>query len=179
MPARDFEQRRPRIAEDAYIDPLALVIGEVEMESGASLWPMAVARGDIQRIHIGPRSNIQDGAVLHVTHAGRYCEQGRGLYLDEAVTVGHRAVLHACRVEHHCLIGIGAIVLDDAHLPPHTLVAAGSLVPPGRELEGGYLWRGSPAQKARPLTEDEIAYFEYTAAYYVELARRHAKANVK
>ena len=173
MPIRHFEIHVPSIAETAYIDPLALVIGKVWVGSYASLWPGAVARGDLNSISIGAYTNIQDGAVLHVTHAGPYCPAGRNLEIGERVTVGHQAVLHACHINHHCLVGIGAIVLDGVVLQPYTLLAAGSLVPPDKELEGAHLWRGNPAQKIRPLTEKEMAYFDYIANYYTELARRH------
>jgi carbonic anhydrase/acetyltransferase-like protein (isoleucine patch superfamily) len=173
MAIRSLANQVPRIDPSAYIDPQAVVIGAVTIGAQASLWPAAVARGDINTIHIGARSNIQDGAVLHVTHDGPYCPGGRPLIIGDEVTVGHKAALHACVIEHHCLIGIGAIVLDGAVLPPYTLLAAGSLVPPGKTLEGGFLWRGSPARKVRPLTPEELAYFAYAAEYYVKLAGRY------
>jgi carbonic anhydrase/acetyltransferase-like protein (isoleucine patch superfamily) len=109
--------------------------------------------------------------VLHVTDDSQYCPGGQALVIGEAVTVGHQANLHACTIKHHCLVGIGAIVLDGAVLEPYTLLGAGSLVPPGKVLEGGYLWHGSPVKKVRPLSETELAYFEYSANHYVELAR--------
>ncbi|MCP4697930.1 MAG: gamma carbonic anhydrase family protein [Gammaproteobacteria bacterium] len=174
MSVREFENHTPDIAPSAYIDPLALVIGDVTIGEDASLWPFVAARGDIQSIRIGARSNVQDGSVLHVTHAGRFCPGGRPLIIGEDVIIGHKVTLHACTIEHHCLIGIGAIVLDGAILKPYTLLGAGSLVPPGKVLEGGFLWRGSPAKKARPLTSDEMDFFAYSADYYVKLAQRHA-----
>jgi carbonic anhydrase/acetyltransferase-like protein (isoleucine patch superfamily) len=173
MPIRDFDNHYPHIAPTAYIDTMAVVIGEVTIEEYASLWPMVVARGDVNRISIGARTNIQDNTVLHVTHDGPYCPGGRALIIGEEVTVGHQVTLHACTIGHHCLIGIGSIVLDGAELQPYTLLAAGSLVSPDKILEGGYLWRGRPAQKVRPLTASELEYFTYSASRYVQLAQRY------
>jgi carbonic anhydrase/acetyltransferase-like protein (isoleucine patch superfamily) len=175
MPIRDYAGYKPVIANSVYIDPMALVIGKVTIGEQASLWPMVVARGDVNSITIGARTNVQDNAVLHVNHDSEYEPGGRALVLGEAITIGHQACLHACTIEHHCLIGIGAIVLDGAVLPPYTLLAAGSLVAPGKVLEGGYLWRGSPAKKARALTEKEMAFFDYSANHYIKLAEQHKK----
>lgn len=175
MPIRTFEKYTPHIAASAYLDPMALVIGAVTIEDEASLWPMVVARGDVQKIFIGARSNIQDGTVLHVTHDSHYCVGGRGLQIGEEVTVGHQATLHACTIEHHCLIGMGAIVLDGAILEPYTLLAAGSVVSMGKRLTGGFVWRGNPVQQARELTQKEIEFFSYSAQNYVKLAQRHAQ----
>jgi len=173
---RSFDGQSPRIPADCWIDPTALVIGDVEMGPGASVWPMVVIRGDIQRIRIGARSNIQDGCVLHVTHDSRYNPGGWSLTVGEGVTVGHRVVLHGCEVGDHCLIGMSSTVMDGAVIEPRVILAAGSLVPGGKVLEGGHLWRGSPARKIRPLTDDELAYLDYAAEHYVRLARRYAKA---
>ncbi len=178
MTIRRFEKFTPQIADSAYVDPLALIIGQVTIGEQASIWPQVVARGDVQAIHIGARTNVQDNAVLHVTHDGPYSVGGRALNIGEAVTVGHQATLHACTVEHHCLIGVGAIVLDGAHLEPYVLLGAGSLVPPNKRLTGGYLWRGNPVQQARPLTEKELAFFDYSANQYVRLAQRHLASQV-
>lgn len=176
MPVRSFANQTPSIADDVFIDPMALVIGDVTIEAGASIWPMVVARGDIQSIHIGERSNIQDGTVLHVTHDGPFSPGGRALTIEHDVTVGHKAVLHACTIKHHCLIGIGAIVLDGAVLEPYVLLAAGSVVSPNKVLEGGFLWRGSPAKKARPLTEKEREFLDYSAKNYVKIAQQHKES---
>jgi carbonic anhydrase/acetyltransferase-like protein (isoleucine patch superfamily) len=173
MAIRDYANHSPVIAQTAYIDPMALVIGQVTIDEQASLWPMAVARGDVHRISIGARTNVQDNTVLHVTHDSHYCPGGRALIIGEAVTLGHQVSLHACTIEHHCLIGIGSIVLDKAVLQPYTLLGAGSLVAPGKILEGGYLWQGRPAKKIRLLTDEEMEYFEYSANHYVKLAQQH------
>ena len=139
MALLSFEGRQPEVAVSAYVDARALVIGDVRLEDDASVWPMAVVRGDIHEIRIGPRTNIQDGSVLHVTHDSRFNPGGHPLVIGADVTVGHRVTLHGCTVGDRCLIGMGAIVLDGAVLAPGTLLAAGSLVPRGRALEGGKL----------------------------------------
>jgi carbonic anhydrase/acetyltransferase-like protein (isoleucine patch superfamily) len=173
---RRFGGSRPRIARDAWVDPAAVVIGDVAIGAGASLWPGVVARGDIHSIQVGDRTNIQDNSVLHVSHDSAWCPGGKSLQIGSDVTVGHRALLHGCRVDHHCLIGMGAIVMDGAVLGPHLILAAGSLVPEGAALEGGFLWLGTPARRRRPLTESELEYLDYSAAHYVGLAARHREA---
>ena len=170
---RCFADRSPRIAESAWVDPTALVIGEVDIAAHCSIWPMAVLRGDVQAIRIGERSNIQDGSVLHVSHDSRHCPGGRGLSLGRGVTVGHRVILHACTIGDHCLVGMGSVVLDGAVLRPWSMLGAGSLVPAGKELEGGHLWMGTPALRVRPLRESEVEYLVYAADHYVRLAQRH------
>ena len=173
MPIRNYASYTPTIADSAYIDLTATVIGRVTIGEQASLWPMVVARGDVHRINIGARTNIQDNTVLHVTHDSEYCPGGRALEIGEEVTVGHQVCLHACTIEHHCLIGIGSIVLDGVELQPYTLLGAGSLVPPGKVLEGGYLWYGNPVKKIRLLNDAEKDYFAYIANNYVKLAQEY------
>ena len=173
MNIRDFATYSPQIASTAYLDPLAVVIGQVSIGEYVSLWPFVVARGDLNRITIEARTNIQDNTVLHVNQDEPDCPEGQALFIGEEVTVGHQAILHACTIEHHCLIGMGAIVLDGAVLQPYTLLAAGSLVSPNKVLEGGYLWSGRPARKARPLTAAEREYFTHSANHYIQLAQQH------
>ncbi len=173
MSIRQFEEHAPVIDPSAWVDPTALVIGQVEMGADSSVWPMAVARGDIHRIRIGCRTNIQDGTVIHVNHDSPYHPGGMPALIGDEVTVGHKAMLHACTLEDRCLVGMGAVVLDGAVVGSRALVGAGSVVPPGRELEGGYLWLGSPVRRVRELTPDELDYFTYSAEYYAGLKERH------
>jgi carbonic anhydrase/acetyltransferase-like protein (isoleucine patch superfamily) len=170
---RTFEGKKPSIDPSAWIDETAVIIGDVTVGAGASIWPGCVVRGDIHRIGIGARTNIQDGSVLHVSHDSRFMPGGAPLVIHEDVTVGHQVVLHGCEIHRHCLIGIGARVLDRAVLEPRTLLGAGSLVTPGRVLEGGYLWIGAPARRVRRLTGRELDYLEYVADNYVRLAERY------
>jgi carbonic anhydrase/acetyltransferase-like protein (isoleucine patch superfamily) len=173
MAIRPFEGIYPYIAPTAFVDETALVIGQVTIGRDASIWPMAVVRGDVNAIVIGERTNIQDGSVLHVTHDGPYSPGGQELAIAHDVTVGHHAVLHGCTVESHCLIGIGAQVMDGTIVRSHALIGAGALVPPGKEIEGGFLWVGRPAKKVRALTEEELAHITYSAAHYVKNKNRH------
>lgn len=173
MTVRDFESIKPRIAASAYVDETALVIGAVTLEEDVSLWPKVVARGDVNSIHVGARTNVQDGTILHVSHDSEFAPGGFALHLGADITVGHQAILHGCTVEDRCLIGMAATVMDGAIVRSGAIVGAGSLVPPGRELEGGFLWVGSPARKARALRPDEEGFLDYSAAHYVELKNRH------
>lgn len=173
MPIRPFQGTLPDIAPTAYVDPSAVVIGRVRIGAEASLWPNVVARGDVNTIDIGARTNIQDASVLHVTHDGPWSPGGFALRIGEAVTVGHRVILHACEVGELCLIGMGAVVMDGAVIEPRVILGAGSLVPGGKRLEGGHLWVGSPARKLRPLNEQELAMLEYSAAHYVKVAGQY------
>lgn len=173
MNIRSYRNTSPHIGSGAYIDPAAVVIGDVTIGADSSLWPMVVARGDVQRIVIGERTNIQDGSVLHVTADNQFHPGGFALTVGNNVTVGHKAVLHACTVKDFALIGMGAIILDGAVIGEKALVGAGSVVTPGKELEGGHLYLGSPAKKIRPLTEQELAYLEFSAQHYVDLKNKH------
>ena len=173
MTIRKFEEFEPEIAETAFVDEAAVVIGNVKLGADSSVWPMCSVRGDINSISIGKRTNIQDGSVLHVTHDSEYAPGGASLDVGDDVTVGHNVVLHACTIENECLIGMGAVVLDGAVVQSGAMVGAGSLVPPGKVLEGGYLWLGSPVKKVRELSEKEKAFFKYSAVHYVKLKSRH------
>jgi carbonic anhydrase/acetyltransferase-like protein (isoleucine patch superfamily) len=174
MPSiRPFRGQFPRIAEGVYVDDTALVIGDVTIGRDASLWPMVVARGDINRITIGARTNVQDGSVLHVSHAGPFNPEGAALTVGEDVTVGHRVTLHGCTVGDRCLIGMGAIVLDRAVVAPQVMIGAGALVTGGQVLDSRFLYVGQPARRARRLTERELAYLDYVAAHYVRLAQQY------
>jgi len=173
MSIRKFENHDPHIAATAYVDETALVIGDVSIADDASLWPLVVARGDVNSIVIGARTNIQDGTVLHVSHVSEFAPAGSPLRIGADITVGHQAILHGCTIEDRCLIGMAATVMDDAIVRSGAIVGAGSLVPPGSDLEGGYLWMGTPARKVRPLRKQEAAFLDYSAAHYVELKNRH------
>ena len=173
MTIRKFNQHQPQLGEKVYVDETALVVGNVQIGEDSSIWPMAVLRGDVHSIHIGARTSIQDGTVCHVTHAGPYDPEGHDLYVGDNVTIGHKAILHGCRIESNCLIGMGTVVMDGALIKENVIVGANSLVPPGRVLESGYLWVGSPARKIRKLTEEETEFFKYSADNYVKLKNQY------
>jgi carbonic anhydrase/acetyltransferase-like protein (isoleucine patch superfamily) len=163
---QSFRGKTPKIGERVYLDSQARIIGNVEIGNDSSVWPMVVIRGDMNAIRIGHSCSIQDGSVLHITHDSQYHPGGHSLSLGDRVTVGHNAVLHGCHIESDVLIGMSATVMDGAYIESQCIIAAGCLVPPGKQLQKGFLYRGQPCQKARALTQDELKYFLYTANNY-------------
>ena len=166
----------PTLGARVYVAPSAAVIGKVTIGDDSSIWPMAVVRGDVSSIRIGARTSIQDGSVLHVTHDGPYRPGGRALLVGDDVTVGHRAVLHACTIGNACLIGMGALLLDDVELEDFVMIGAGTLVPPGKKLGSRGLYVGSPARRARDLSQKEIDFLTYSAAHYVKVKENYLAA---
>ena len=148
---------RPLIAKSGYVDPTCVIIGDVEIGEQSSVWPMTVIRGDIHRIRIGKRTSVQDGSVLHVTHAGPYNPDGFPLIIGDDVTIGHKVMLHGCTIGNRVLIGMTAVIMDGAVVEDEVVVGAGTLVPPGKILKSGYLYLGSPARQARELTDRVLA----------------------
>ena len=169
MTLKSFRNQMPTLGENVYIDDSAIVIGAVILGDDVSIWPTAVVRGDVEKITIGNNTNVQDGVVLHVSHQGKFSQQGHPLSIGTDVTIGHRAVIHGCTVGNYCLIGIGAIIMDDAILEDYVMLGAGALVPPNKRLESGYLYVGSPAKQSRPLSENEKEFLRYSGSHYVSL----------
>lgn len=159
----------PTFGERAWVDQTAVVIGDVVTGDDVSVWPLTVIRGDMHRIRIGHRCSIQDGSVLHITHASTYNPGGYPLTLGDDVTVGHKALLHGCTIGNRVLVGMGCVVMDGAVIEDEVILGAGSLVPPGKRLESGHLYVGSPARQVRALSDEERGFFTYTAANYVRL----------
>jgi len=160
-----------------YVDPSALVIGRVRLADDVSVWPFAVVRGDVNSISVGARTNVQDGCILHVVHDGPYSPGGLALSIGEDVTIGHRAIVHAARVGDRSLIGIGAVVLDGAVVEDEVILAAGSVVPPGKTLASGGLYLGTPARRLRELTTADIDQLIYGAAHYVRVKDSYLNAS--
>jgi len=170
---RPFEQWQPQVTDDVYLDPTCSVIGDVVIGARSSIWPGAVVRGDVHSIRIGEATNIQDNSVLHNSHDGEFMPGGSPLLIGNGVTVGHRVILHGCSVGDHCLIGMGAIVMDKAVIEEEVILGAGALVPGGKTLASGYLYTGSPAKRSRALSAEEKRYLRYSAKHYMRLAQRH------
>jgi carbonic anhydrase/acetyltransferase-like protein (isoleucine patch superfamily) len=171
---RSYQGITPKLGERVYVDESAQVIGDVELGDHASVWMCAVIRGDVHSIRIGAYSNIQDNCVVHV-----FKEQHPTVVADH-VTVGHSVTLHGCRIDSHCLIGMGAVILNDAHVGEECIVAAGTLVPEGMKIPPRSLVMGVPAKFRRQITEEEreglrryaANYFDYKESYLAELTKR-------
>lgn len=170
---RTFEGIQPQLGARVLVDPSAVVLGDVHIGDDSSIWPQVAIRGDVHRIRIGCRTSIQDGAVLHVTHAGPFNAEGWPLVIGDDVTVGHHATLHGCEVGNRVLVGMGARVLDGVVVEDDVVIAAGALIAPGKRLKSGHLYVGSPAKPARPLTDKELEFLRYSAEHYVRLKNRH------
>ena len=167
-PLYPFEGKRPVVHPTAFVAPGAQLIGDVEIGAEASIWYNCVLRGDVNRIRIGARTNIQDGTIVHV-NAGR-----QSTLIGADVTVGHAAIVHACTLLDRAFVGMGATVLDGAVIEEGGVLAAGSVLPPGKRIGRLELWLGNPAKRVRVLAAEERAErFDRTAPHYVELAGRH------
>jgi carbonic anhydrase/acetyltransferase-like protein (isoleucine patch superfamily) len=160
---RSFQGKQPRIASSAYIDERALVIGDVVIGEHSSVWPNAVVRGDVHYIRIGNETSIQDNCVLHV-ETDRY-----SLEMGDRITVGHGAILHGCRIGSRCLIGIGAMVLNNVEIGPECLIAAGTLIPENTVIPAGSVVMGSPGTVRRKITEDDLKRIDRGADNYLRL----------
>lgn len=165
---RAFEHHAPQVGSGARIDPTAVVIGRVDIGIDASIWPLAVVRGDSDQITIGPASNVQDGAVLHADAGVPCCIGAR-------VTVGHRAIIHGCTIEDECLIGMGAIVMNHARIGAGSIVAAGAVVSEGVVVPPGSLVVGVPGRVKRPVRDDERDAIVASARHYVAMIARHGR----
>ena len=177
MAIRKYQGIAPTLGREVYVDELALVLGQVTLGDDASIWPFAVLRGDVNRISVGARTSIQDNTVVHVTHDGPYTPGGVATIIGDDVTVGHSVTLHACTIGNRVLIGMGAIVLDRVVIEDDVMVAAGSLVSPGKTLKSGWLYKGSPAAPARELSASELENLRYSAQNYVRVKNQHLQDN--
>jgi carbonic anhydrase/acetyltransferase-like protein (isoleucine patch superfamily) len=170
---RAYQQHRPDIGKNVFIDESAIIIGNVILADDVSIWPLCVLRGDVNGIKIGCRSNIQDGSVIHVSRIKPNLPNGWPTIIGDDVTIAHKVMLHGCTIEDRVLVGMGAIVMDGVHIESEVIVAAGALVPPGKRLESGYVYSGSPAQKSRPLRDGEKDFFCKQATNYVLLKNEY------
>lgn len=169
MPINTFNKIRPSFDSSVYIDESSSITGDIHFGQDASVWPLVAARGDVNIIRIGARSNIQDGSVLHVSRVSERNPKGFPLIIGDDVTVGHKCMLHGCVIGNRVLVGMGAIVMDGAIVEDDVFIGAGALVTPNKRLESGYLYVGNPALKKRPLHESEKAFLLESAKNYVKL----------
>ncbi|ENU81208.1 hypothetical protein F975_01072 [Acinetobacter sp. ANC 3789] len=171
---RPYLEHTPQIDDSCYIDAMSVVIGDVHLGENVSVWPFAVIRGDVNSIQIGKNSNVQDHCMLHVSHKKPTKPNGSPLIIGEDVTIGHHVTLHGCTIGNRVLLGINTVILDDVVIEDDVMIGAGSLVPPRKRLESGYLYVGSPVQKVRPLTDEEKAFLAYSARHYVKVAGNYS-----
>lgn len=170
---RSFKDSTPKLGNQVFVDPTAVVLGDVTLGDDCSVWPNTVIRGDMHTITIGKRCSIQDGSILHITHASDFNPGGYPITLGDEVTVGHLAMLHGCTIGSRVLIGMQSMVMDGAIIEDDVVLGAGSLVSPGKVLKSGHLYVGRPAKMVRALSEKELSYFSYTAGNYVKLKNEH------
>jgi carbonic anhydrase/acetyltransferase-like protein (isoleucine patch superfamily) len=166
---RPYKGITPIVNNTNYIDPSAVIVGDVTLADNVSIWPLVAARGDVNTITIGPRTNIQDGTVLHVTRRSTYKPDGIPLNIGADVTVGHKCMLHGCTLGDRILVGMGAIIMDGATVESDVFIGAGSLVPPNKLLKSGYLYVGNPVKQVRLLKQSETDFLKESALNYVDL----------
>jgi carbonic anhydrase/acetyltransferase-like protein (isoleucine patch superfamily) len=171
-----FGGKAPSVDPAAFVAPGAVLIGDVEIGPQASIWYNCVLRGDVNRIRIGARTNIQDGSVIHVDSPRPGHEAGHPTLIGEDVLIGHLAMVHGCLLHDRAFVGLGGIVMDGCEIESGGMLAAGGMLTPGRRIPAGQLWAGRPAKYVRDLTEAELAGQQAGVDHYVELARAHAEA---
>jgi carbonic anhydrase/acetyltransferase-like protein (isoleucine patch superfamily) len=171
-----FGGATPRVDPTAFVAPGAQLIGDVEIGPDASIWYNCVLRGDVNRIRIGARTNVQDGSVIHVDSPKAGNEAGLRTLIGEDVLIGHLAMVHGCRLHDRAFVGLGAIVMDGCEIESEGMLAAGAMLTPGKRIPSGQLWAGRPAKYVRDLTADELAGHRAGIAHYVALAKAHAGA---
>ena len=173
MPLSSYLGVTPQLDDGVYVHPSAQVIGDATLGAQASVWCNAVIRADVNHIRIGTGSNIQDFAMCHVSHKNEKKPLGSPLIIGDYVTIAHSVILHGCTIGDETLIGMGTIVMDDVVIERHVMVGAGSLVPPGKRLESGFLYMGRPVEKVRALTAAEIVHLRYSAEHYIRLKNNY------
>ncbi len=176
---RSYKGITPQFDNSVYIDKACVLVGNIALESDVSVWPLVAARGDVNHIRIGKRSNIQDGTVLHVSRKSTAHPDGYPLLIGNDVTIGHKAMLHGCIVGDRVLIGMGAIILDGAIIENDVIIGAGALVPPGKRLQSGFLYVGSPIKQVRKLTDSELVFLPQSADNYVKLKNEYIEEALK
>jgi carbonic anhydrase/acetyltransferase-like protein (isoleucine patch superfamily) len=164
-----FKGKAPIIGKSVYIADSSRLVGDITVGDNVSIWHLVAARGDVNYITIGERTNIQDGTILHVTRRSKSLPDGYPLIIGDDVTIGHKCMLHGCRLGNRILVGMGAIIMDNVQVEDDVFIGAGTLVPPNKTLKSGYLYVGNPMVQKRPLTEGELTFLKTSALNYVIL----------
>lgn len=178
MTIRSYKGVTPSFNASVYIDESSVLVGDITLGDDSSVWPLVAARGDVNYIRIGERTNIQDSSVLHLSRATKSNPEGYPLIIGDDVTVGHKVMLHGCQLGNRILVGMGAIIMDNAIVEDNVIIGGGSLVPPNKRLESGYLYVGSPVKQARALTEQELTFLKVSADNYVLLKNEYLSDDV-
>ena len=166
---RSYKGITPILGENTYVDESAVLVGDIVLGDDVSVWPLVAGRGDVNKIRIGDRTNIQDGTILHVTRKSNHQPDGFPLIIGNDVTVGHQCMLHGCILGNRILVGMGAIIMDGTVVEDDVFIGAGTVVPPNKVLRSGYLYVGNPMKEARVLKERELAFLKESAQNYVKL----------
>ncbi len=172
-PLFEARNKKPVLHKNSWVAPTAAIIGDVNIEQGASIWFNCVLRGDVMPIKIGKETNIQDNTVIHGTY------EKYGTTVEERVTVGHSCILHGTYIEKNCLIGMGTILMDNTRIGAGSIVGAGSLVTEGSQFPGGVLILGRPAKVVRPLKPEETAFLSQSADNYLHYQTWYNNEGVK
>ena len=175
---RPYKGISPTIGSNTFIDQSAVLVGDIHIGEDVGIWPLVAARGDVNTISIGARTNIQDGSVLHVTRKSPSNPLGNPLVIGEDVTVGHKCMLHGCQLGSRILVGMGTIIMDGAIVEDDVFIGAGSLIPPNKTLVSGYLYVGNPVKQARLLKDNESSFLKQSAINYIELKNDYLNEEV-
>jgi len=171
-----FGGKRPRIDPAAFVAPGAQLIGDIEIGAESSIWYNCVLRGDVNRIRIGAKTNVQDGSVIHVDSPKPGAEAGNPTIIGSEVLIGHLAMVHGCVLHDRAFVGLGAIVMDGCEIESDGMLAAGAMLTPGKRIPAGQLWAGRPAKYVRDLSAEELAGHRAGVSHYVALAKAHSEA---
>lgn len=172
-----FGDKAPRVDPAAFVAPGARVVGDVEIGTESSIWYNCVLRGDVNRIRIGARTNVQDGTIIHCDSPRPHRPEGYPTLIGDDVLIGHMAMVHGCILHDRAFVGLGSIVMDGCEIESDAMLAAGAMLTPGKRVPSGELWAGRPAKFVRFLSDEELTGMRAGVAHYVELAKRHAAAN--
>ena len=169
MPIKAYKGITPTLGHNVFIEDSAVLYGEIYLADDVSIWPLVAARGDVNHIQIGARTNIQDGTILHVTRKSLHNPAGFPLIIGTDVTVGHQCMLHGCTMGDRILVGMGSVVMDGVIVEDDVFIGAGSVVPPNKTLKSGYLYVGNPIKQMRELNQGERDFLSQSAINYVIL----------